>query len=47
MEVEWRCAIMAPTGQCVMRTGLTVMLQSSVPTRAMARNIIVSILSGL
>ena len=32
MEGELRCAIMVPTGQYVMRTGLTVKPQSSVTT---------------
>ena len=45
MEVEWRCATMAPTGQCVMKTGLTVKLQSSVTTWAIAHHIIVSTLT--
>ena len=32
LEAEWRCVIMAPTTQCVMRAGLTVMLLLSVNT---------------
>ena len=41
-EVEWKCAIMAPTIQCVMRVGLTVMLPSSVTTLVIAIHTIVS-----
>ena len=42
MEVEWKCAIMAPTVQCVMMVGLTVTLLSSVTTLVMAIRTIVS-----
>ena len=42
MEVEWKCAITAPTVQCVMRVGLTVMLLLSVTTMVMAIHTIVS-----
>ena len=40
--VEWKCAIMAPTVLCVMRVGLTVMLQLSVTTLVTAIHTIVS-----
>ena len=42
MEVEWKCAIMAPTVLCVMRVGPTVMLLSSVTTLVTAIHTIVS-----
>ena len=42
MEVEWKCAIMAPIVLCVMRVGLTVMLPSSVTTLVTAIHTIVS-----
>ena len=42
MEVEWKCVIMAPTVQCVMRAGVTVMLLSSVTTLVTAIHTIVS-----
>ena len=42
MEVEWKCAIMAPIVLCVMRVGLTVMLPSSVTTLVTTIRTIVS-----
>ena len=42
MAAEWKCVIMAPTVQYVMRAGLTVMLPSSVTMLAMAIRTIVS-----
>jgi hypothetical protein len=42
MEVEWKCAIMAPIVLCVMRVGPTVMLPSSVTTLVTAIHTIVS-----
>ena len=32
LEVEWKCVLMAPTIQCVMRVGMTAMLLLSVTT---------------
>ena len=43
MEVEWKYAIVASTVQCVMRVGVTVMLQSSVTMLVTVLHIIVSI----
>ena len=42
LGVEWRCVIMAPTIQCVLRAGLTVMLLLSVNTMVTTIHTIVS-----